>query len=409
MNRKELRKLIIVVSLIAALAIVVPMMSGCLPRAAAPPEAPPEVAPPEAVVPEAPAPDPYDEYVAALPEGCEPVPRECFEQAQDEGEFYKYCWGEWWPAELREGFAQEFGIKVIKDDYGDIDEMVTKFKLYPETAYDFTLPDTRGFYQLKGLGIPQEINHDWIPNVNKYLPEATKNAEYDPGYKYSVAMDMCITTYGYNAEYVDDPRIPSWSAFFEPDEKYRGRITPLNNMYEVIGEALLYLGYSFNSDDEEELMEARDLLLRQKPYVMAYDSWPIREVLGEEDWMFQQWHGDVRFFRNEYKNPEAIQIAYPPEGCSTTIDVMVIPRGAPHPAAAHLFINYVFRPEVNALLIEEIGHSPNHIATAEFLSEELRSWHPPQEYLDKLVLINSKAYTGKGKELRSAIWEELKR
>jgi len=351
----------------------------------------------------------YERYVASLPEGCEPVPRECFEQAMEEGEFYKYCWGEWWPAELREGFAQEFGIKVTKDDYGDIDEMVTKFRLYPETAYDFALPDTRGFYQLKGLDIPQEINHDWIPNVNKYLPEATKNVEYDPGYKYSVAMDMCITTYGYNAEYVDDPRIPSWSAFFEPDEKYRGRITPLNNMYEVIGAALLYLGYSFNSDDEEELMEARDLLLRQKPYVMAYDSWPIRPVLEEEAWMFQQWHGDVRFFRNEYKNSEAIQIAYPPEGCSMTIDVMVIPRGSPHPAAAHLFINYVFRPQVNALLIEEIGHSPNHIATAEFLSEELQSWHPPQEYLDKLVLINSNAYTGKGLELRTEIWEELKR
>jgi len=375
------------------LLLLVAFLPGCAPEVAPPPE--------EEI-------EPYEEYVAALPEGCEPVPRECFEQAMDEGEFYKYCWGEWWPAELREGFAQEFGIKVTKDDYGDIDEMVTKFRLYPETAYDFALPDTRGFYQLKGLGIPQEINHDWIPNVHKYLPEATKNAEYDPGYKYSVAMDICITTYGYNVEYVDDPRIPSWSAFFEPDERYKGRIIPLNNMYEVIGEALLYLGYPFNSDDEEELMEARDLLLRQKPYVMAYDSWPIREVLAEEAWMFQQWHGDVRFFRNEYKNPEAIQIAYPPEGCSMTIDVMVIPRGSPHPAAAHLFINYVFRPEVNALLIEEIGHSPNHIATAEFLSEELQSWHPPQEYLDKLVLINSNAYTGKGLELRTEIWEDLK-
>ncbi|MEE9399932.1 MAG: hypothetical protein V3V23_06655, partial [Dehalococcoidales bacterium] len=53
MNRKALPKLIIVVSLVAALAIVVPMMSGCLPRAAAPPEvAPPEVAPPEVAPPE---------------------------------------------------------------------------------------------------------------------------------------------------------------------------------------------------------------------------------------------------------------------------------------------------------------------------------------------------------------------
>jgi len=350
----------------------------------------------------------YDEYVSSLPEGCLPVPQDCFDQAMAEGEFYKYCWGEWWPAEIREGFAQEFGIKVFKDDYGDIDEMVTKFRLNPETAYDFALPDTRGFYQLKDLGIAQEINHDWIPNVNKYLPEMTKNAEYDPGYKYSVATDMCITTYGYNTKYVDDPRIPSWSAFYEPDEKYKGKITPLNNMYEVIGGALLYLGYPFNSDDEGELMEARDLLVQQKPYALAYDSWPIREVLSDEAHMFQQWHGDVRFFRNEYEDPEAIHIAYPPEGCSMTIDVIIIPKNAPNSAVAHLFMNYVFRPEINAILIEGIGHSPNHTLTAQYLSEELQNWHPPEEYLSKLVLINSKAYTGKGLELRTAIWEEIK-
>jgi len=229
----------------------------------------------------------YDKYVASLSEGEYPVPRECFDQAQKEGELNLYNWGEWWPAEIREGFAQEFGIAVTKDDFGDADEMITKFRLNPETPYDITLPGLRGFYQLKGLDILQEINHDWIPNVNKYLPEMTKNAEYDPNYKYSAATDMCITTYGYNTEYVDDPRIPSWSAFYEPDEKYKGKIIPLNNMYEVIGGALLYLGYPFNSDDEDELMAARDLLLQQKPYVLAYDSWPIREVLAEEAWIFQ--------------------------------------------------------------------------------------------------------------------------
>lgn len=52
MKRKALPKLIIIVSLVVALALVVPMMSSCLPRAAAPPEvAPPEVAPPEPVEP----------------------------------------------------------------------------------------------------------------------------------------------------------------------------------------------------------------------------------------------------------------------------------------------------------------------------------------------------------------------
>lgn len=66
MKRRDLRKLITVVSLIAAVAIVVPLMSGCLGRpAVAPPVAPPEVAPPVAPAPEK-APTPEEEYDPAL-------------------------------------------------------------------------------------------------------------------------------------------------------------------------------------------------------------------------------------------------------------------------------------------------------------------------------------------------------
>ncbi len=55
MNRKSLPKLITIVSLVAALAVVVPVLSGCLPGQA--PEAPaPEAPAPEAPAPEAPAP-----------------------------------------------------------------------------------------------------------------------------------------------------------------------------------------------------------------------------------------------------------------------------------------------------------------------------------------------------------------
>jgi len=60
LKRKAFPKLVIVVSLVAALAIVAPMMSGCLGKPAvappaAPPEVAPEVAPPEVAPPVAPA------------------------------------------------------------------------------------------------------------------------------------------------------------------------------------------------------------------------------------------------------------------------------------------------------------------------------------------------------------------
>ena len=353
-----------------------------------------------------PAEDAYEKYVASLPEGCFPVPRECFEQAIEEGELHFYNWAEWWPEELFENFYEEFGIKVTVDGFADVDEMLAKFKLNPKTEYDVVIPNIRPLVTLIELGALQRINHDWVPNVNKYLPEATKEAWYDPGYQYSASWSICCPVYGYNTKYVDDPRLPSWSVLYEPDEKYKGRITVVNDMYEAIGAALIYLGYSYNSDDEEELMEAKELMLRQKPYVMAYDAWPYRAVMEEEAWITQQWHGDMWFM---HRDLQSLMPAYSPEGGGIGCDQMVIPIAAKNPAAAHLFINYIYRPRVFAQLIERVGHSPNHTAAAQYLSEELREWQPPQEYIDRCEYITAKAYTGKGLELRAAIWEELKR
>ena len=340
-----------------------------------------------------------------------PVPEECMEQVRKEGnKLYIYNWAEWWPEEIYEGFSKEFGIQIVEDNFASVDELVTKFKLHPEARYDLIPPGTRSFSELKNLGIPQKINHDWIPNVNKYLLETVKKASYDPGYQYSVGYNIYFTCYGYNTKYVDenDPRIPHWDMLFEGKE-YAGKISMINSMYDTIGSALKYLGFSWNSDDEHELAMARDVLLRQKPWVVAYDSWPRRLVLEEEAWIVHNWNGDIRFLHQDLP---ALKAAVPPEGTEMGIDSLVIPKGAPHPATAHLFINYLFRPEVNALLLEGINFASTHAVASELFPEELKKWPgicPSEELLNRCEFISLKAYTGKGKELRMKIWEELKR
>jgi len=375
-------------------------LPGCAPAAEE------EIPPAEEEAPPAEEVGPYEEYVSSLPEGCEPVPRECFEQAQREGQLNIYDWAEWWPEEIYTNFEKEFGIEIVRDNFADFDEMLAKFKLNPETEYDYVLPDIRTFAQMQDLGLLQKLNHDWVPNVNKYLPEVTKGAWYDPGYQYGAASDIIPTAYSYNTKYVDDPRIPSWAVLFEPDEKYKGRISMINGMYEVVGCALKYLGYSINSDDEGELMEVKELLLRQKPYVATYDSWPARSLREEEIWLAHQWYGDALFLNRDV---ETLVPALPAEGSKAGVDTMIIPIGAKHPAAAHLWVNYLYRPRVNALMIETICYLPNHTAAGEFLSLELREWLPPEEYWEICEYISPKAYTGKGLELRTEIWEELKR
>jgi len=87
---------------------------------------------------------------------------------------------------------------------------------------------------------------------------------------------------------------------------------------------------------------------------------------------------------------------------------MVIPIASTHPAAAHLFINYLSLPKVNALLLQTIGSMPNHTTSRRFLSQGLQELMPVEEYFAKCEYVKPKAYTGTGKDLRAAVWEELK-
>jgi len=338
------------------------------------------------------------------------VPKECMEQVRKEGnKLHIYDWAEWWPEEIYEGFSKEFGIDIVRDNFADMDEMFTKFKLHPEIGYDYTLPEPRVFMQMEKLGVLQKINWDWLPNVRKYLEEKYRDAPlYEQGY--GVPSEANFMGYAYNPKLVDetDSRIGSWALVLEGKE-YAGKISMMNDMYNVIGNTLQYLGYSYNSDDEGELMEAKEVLLRQKLWVMTYDSWPKRLVFEEEAAIAHMWTGDALLLKDDLPT---LKVVIPKEGTLMVVDSMVIPKGAPHPATAHLWINYLYRPEVYATLIEAIRYTPCHTKVLELLPEEIRELPTvkiSEEVLERCESISSKAFIGKGKELRMKIWEDLKR
>lgn len=350
----------------------------------------------------------YDKYVASLPEGCFPVPQACFDQAMEEGELNLYDWAEWVPEEVYTDFEKEFGIKILRDNYASEPEVVAKFRLNPEMPYDMIHGlGLRTTFQLIEIDVLQELNHDWLPNAFNYLGPEYTETEQDPGCKYSIINSASFDAYWYNEKYVDDPRIPSWGVLFEPEEKVKGRITVVDDMYKVLADALAYLGYPIDSVDEGELMEVRDLMMEFKPSVLAFDSWPKRLILEEEAWICGGSYAEGLML---HKENEAITAQAPLEPSRLATEIVQIPIGAPHPAAAHLWINYIFRPQVSAFISGVIGEQPANPEAWQYLSEDMQEWLAgiPEGYVAGCREIGERALTGKGKELRAAIWEELK-
>lgn len=340
------------------------------------------------------------------------VPQSCMNEVRKEGnKLYIYDWAEWWPDALFENFTKEFGVKVVRDHYADTEEMVTKLKLNPNTPYDLILGSgPSDAVRLHKMGLLKELTHAWLPNMSAYLKDEYKTLPFDPGNKFQFVDSIFYTTYTYNAKYVDesDPLVGSWGLLFEGD-KYKGKMTMIDNQMEAFGAALKYLGYSYNSDSEKELMEAKALLLAQKPKLAAYDSWPSRLLKDEEVYVSHLWIGDSWWLSRD--KPE-IKGVMPTEGTYYAGNTGFIPKGSKHTAAAHLFINYLFRTEVNVQLVEWIGYPPVHKHTMEYMSDEMKAWPGfivDEAYQRKCDTFEMRLIEGKGKELRDKLWEDIKK
>lgn len=355
--------------------------------------------------------DDYQAYVDRLPEGYYPVPRECFEQAIEEGQLNTYEWAEWWPEEIYSNFEQEFGIKIVRDYFASEDEVIAKFSLNPSVGYDWVYTGLRPAVTLRELGGLLEINDEWVPNTTAYMADWTfqEGATYgDQGWKYAKPTHISALAYAYNSDFVDDARLPSWAVLFEPDEQFRGKLTLIDDMKEVITCALIYKGYQIDTTDPAELQDVKEMLLTLKPYVMAFDWWPVRLIIEGEAHISHTYGGDSFWFNREY---EAILGVLPEEGTQVAFGTNGIASGSSNPAAAHLWLNYIWRPDVMASIIENIAYSPVHTAVPDLLSEDARNWPSmilSEEYLAKCQWDRPELWESPYDELWTEIWLELK-
>ena len=360
----------------------------------------------------------YAEYVASLGTGEYPVPEACFDQAMEEGELRMYDWAQWWPEDLYTDFEDFFGIEIVRDNYADLDEARTKFIVDPTTAYDYFLTDVRGLADLKNATILLEFDHDWIPNVNAYLEEEFQGDMWDdPGYDYSVVTSIGLHGYAINTNHIatNSTGLGSWAFIYNVTEEcgaYEGKLIFRAEMNRVIGSALQYLGYSYNSANQTELDEAGDALMAIKGCIMAFSGWPVTEVQSEECWIFHCLIGDGRYLglgMEPLDDPAPMQMYLPEEGAMISPMLITIPQGGGHPAAAHLWTNYMYRPDNFAKLIEAIAYSYGHTAIDDLLSAEVKEFlEVPEGYWDLCEVETPGSYEDPGLGMRLEIWEELR-
>jgi spermidine/putrescine-binding protein len=143
----------------------------------------------------------------------------------------------------------------------------------------------------------------------------------------------------------------------------------LNDMREVVGAALLALGYFPESIDPQQLAQAQELLQQQKPFLAKYDSESFKDSLASgETVLAQGWSGDIAMAQTQ--NPE-IGFAIPREGTFIFVDNWAIPKGARHKELAEEFINFVLRPEISAMIVNHVRYASVNEAAPPLIKAEI--------------------------------------
>jgi spermidine/putrescine transport system permease protein len=283
-----------------------------------------------------------------------PVVARTWPAAGDVRQLNIYAWSTYLSPRVIRGFEREFHCKVNFDFYDSNEALLAKLQA-GNVDYDVVAPSDYMVEILIRQGLLEPLDKKRLPNAWANVDPRFLGLPFDPDNQYSVPYAWGTTGLAYRADLVKE-RVDSWSVLFDP--RFAGHILLLDDMREVFGMALKDLGHSLNSTNREEIRQARDLLLRQKPLVKGYNSSNFeQEMVAGEAWLAQAYNGNLTF---ALRDEPRIRYVIPKEGCTISVDCACIPRHAPHKDLAVTFINYFQRPEVAAAFINDCGfNTPN--------------------------------------------------
>ena len=292
-----------------------------------------------------------------------------------------YNWGEYIADGVLEQFEEETGIRVEYDTFNDNESLYAKVKNAGSDSYDIIVPSDYMIKKMIDEDMLAQINYDNIPNIVNLDPQY-QNLSYDPQSAYSVAYLTDMVGILYNIDETGR-EITSLIDLFDP--AFARKVCMLDSIRDTIGLTLKSLGYSMNDTDPEHVAQARDMLLEQKPNVLAYGTDELApKVMSGAAAMAMVYLGEGMTALEE--QPENMRFAIPSEGTNRAVDAFVILKTSKNKEAAEKFINFMLRPDIALKNSVETGYSTPNRAAKELLDDEIKNdpnRYPPASVLEK--------------------------
>jgi putrescine transport system substrate-binding protein len=295
-------------------------------------------------------------------------------------------------------FEKEYGIKVNYDTY-DGDETLEAKLLTGHTGYDVVFPSSNYFARGIRTGLYMKLDKATLSNftnIDRWILDLLSK-QADPGNQYAAPYNYGTNGFTYNVDMINkrmkNAPVDSLKMIFDPEvlSKFQDcGVSFLDSQEDVIPLALAYLGKNPTSQDEADIKAAVDMLMKVRPYIRKFDSAGYLNDLPNRDLCIaMSWSGDYATATQRAIDAKVkINLAYtiPKEGTNIWFDAMVVPKDAPHPKNAMLFINFMMRPDVAAANTNFTYYATANMAAMKYVNKDILD--DPAIYPDPKVMAN---------------------
>ena len=341
---------------------------------------------------------------------------------QAAGTLNVYNWAEYIGEETIANFEKEYDIKVTYDNYDSVETADAKL-LAGSSGYDVVSHSGSSIARLIPAGILQEIDKSKLDNLKHMRGDVMGQLgeSWDPGNKFIVPYMWGTHGVTYNEDLIKtihpDAPIGSMDMVFNPEHMAKLAecgVSFLDSPNDVIPMALAHLGLNPSSTDKADYDAAGELLASIRPYIKTFDNYAYQRMPEKEFCVAVTWGPDglLAMSGAAEANTGVILDFFNPPGdgkANVWVDGWVIPADAKNVENAHLFLNYMMRPEVSAAYSDFTWYATANAAAVPMIDESVTSSpaaFPSAEAVAQMYTLN--VIPPKMEKVRTRVWTKFK-
>lgn len=317
-----------------------------------------------------------------------------------------YNWGEYTGENILNDFEEKTGATVVMENFDSNEQMY--IKVANGESYDILVPSDYMIQRLIEEDLLQKLDHSKLDCLD-LLTEDVKGLPYDPKNEYSVPYFWGTAGIVYDKTKVDIEDLEEQGYNIFLNEKYKGDIYLYDSERDSFMMALKALGYSMNTEDEQEINEAYEWLVQcvqtMEPEIVTDEI--IDNMAQGRKALGLIYSGDATYVISENEN---MGYYLPETGTNIWSDAMVIPKNAKNPELAHAFINFATEYEGAYDNSSYVGYTSSNQEVMEDLYGEGGDYEGIDSYIPRSGNEQDEVfvYNEKTKQVISNLWSRVK-